>query len=63
MKLTDFETWWYNEGSGIRNLPGEDMEEHADAREVAREKKVNEMVHCQAQAERAEIEYKAEKEV
>lgn len=25
--MTDFEHWWYHEGSGPK-LPGEDMEEH-----------------------------------
>ena len=26
--LMDFETWWYETGSGILPLPGADMEEH-----------------------------------
>lgn len=24
----DFDVWWYNEGSGMSPLPGEDAEEH-----------------------------------
>lgn len=26
--MTDFETWWHNEGSGMAPLPGEDAETH-----------------------------------
>ncbi len=26
--MTDFETWWWNEGSALRSLPNEDAEAH-----------------------------------
>jgi hypothetical protein len=29
-EMTDYELWWYNEGSAIRPIDGHDHEEHAE---------------------------------